>query len=145
MKIEGTAKYIVFSALGFLVMIAGFLTVIIFPETDGILRVLPYVCIGIGAGAFGGNAGNAVKEYIIGKNPETARRVAIEANDERNAAITGRAKAKAYEIIQVLLWILIIVLALMQAELYVVLSLIAVNLIAIISMLFYINKYNKEM
>jgi len=145
MKSEGTAKYVAFSVLGFLVMAAGFLLAIFLPGTDGFLRILPYICIGAGAGAFGGNFGNAVREHIIKKNPGIARKIEIETNDERNMAITGRAKAKAYEIMQVLLWVLTIVFALLQADLYVILSLVAVNLIVIFSMLYYIDKYNKEM
>jgi len=145
MKSEGTAKYVAFSVLGFLVMAAGFLLAIFLPGTDGFLRILPYICIGAGAGAFGRNFGNAVREHIIKKNPGIARKIEIETNDERNMAITGRAKAKAYEIMQVLLWVLTIVFALLQADLYVILSLVAVNLIVIFSMLYYIDKYNKEM
>ena len=55
MKSKGIAKYIVLSAVGLLVLIAGIVLVIFLPDAQGIMRTLPYICIGIGAGFFGGN------------------------------------------------------------------------------------------
>ncbi len=54
MKSEGIAKNIVFSALGIVILISGLVLVILFPCARDILSTLPYVCIGIGAGIFGG-------------------------------------------------------------------------------------------
>lgn len=145
MKIEGIAKNIVFSAFGIVILITGLVLVVLFPHARGILSTLPYVCIGIGAGIFGGNLGTLIKKLILGKNPKAAMEIEIEAKDERNIAISNKAKAKAYDLMQIVFGLLIIVFALMRVDMYVVLVFIAAYLFSIFSMVYYLNKYCKEM
>jgi len=138
-------KNIVLAALGLVIFGTGILLALSLQEAAGIMRTLPYICIGIGTGLFGGNLGTALKKYIMKKNPETAKRVEIETNDERNIAISNKAKAKAYDLMQVVFGALIIAFALMQVDLYVILVLIAAYLFANFSMIFYVNRFSKEM
>lgn len=145
MKSGSFVKNIVLAALGLVIFGTGILLALSLQEAAGIMRTLPYICIGIGTGLFGGNLGTALKKYIMKKNPETAKRVEIETNDERNIAISNKAKAKAYDLMQVVFGALIIAFALMQVDLYVILVLIAAYLFANFSMIFYVNRFSKEM
>ncbi len=65
--------------------------------------------------------------------------------DERNIAISNKAKAKAYDLMQIVFGLLIIVFALMRVDMYVVLVFIAAYLFIIFSMVYYFNKYCSEM
>ena len=145
MKSGSFVKNIVLAALGLVIFGTGILLALSLQEAAGIMRTLPYICIGIGTGLFGGNLGTALKKYIMKKNPETAKRVEIETNDERNIAISNKAKAKAYDLMQVVFGALIIAFALMQVDLYVILVLIAAYLFANFLMIFYVNRFSKEM
>jgi len=145
MKSEAIAKNIALSAFGFLIMIAGFAVTKLLSDAQGIMRTLPYIFIGIGTGMFGGNVGILIKKQILKKNPEAAREIEIETKDERNVAISNKAKAKAYDLMQIVFGSLIIVFALMQVDVYVVLLFIAAYLFIIFSMIYYFNKYCKEM
>lgn len=58
---------------------------------------LPYVFVGIGSGVFGSGMGSIVTSRTLKKHPETQRVLEIEKKDERNIAISNRAKAKAYD------------------------------------------------
>lgn len=66
-------------------------------DPQGIMRTLPYVCIGIGCGLFGHGMGNVISERAINSYPELKRQLDIEKNDERNVAIANRAKGKAFD------------------------------------------------
>jgi flagellar biogenesis protein FliO len=145
MKSAGMAKYIVFSVLGFVVMVAGILLAVLWPDNQGIMLTLPYVCIGIGAGIFGGCLGTSIRIHLLKKNPQASRQNEIEARDERNIAINNKAKAKAFDLMKFLFCGLILAFALLQASLWVVLSMVAAYLLLIFSMLYFINKFQKEM
>ena len=145
MKSEGIAKYIALSAFGFVVLIVGISFATLLPDKQGIMRSLPYICIGIGAGIFGGNLGTSIKKHLLRKDPKTAREIEIEAKDERNLAISNKAKAKAYDLMQIVFGALILGSALMQVDMYTVLAFVAAYLFIMLSMIYYLNKYHKEM
>lgn len=145
MKSEGYAKNVFFSVTGILILTAGILFAVLLPDANGIMQTLPFICMGIGAGVFGGNLGVVIKRRLVKFDPETAAKIEIEANDERNTAIGNKAKAKAYDIMQILLCILIVVFALVKTDMYVVLALVAAYLLVLFSMIFFLNKYSKEM
>ncbi|NLG49498.1 MAG: hypothetical protein GX552_05230, partial [Chloroflexi bacterium] len=98
MKNSGIGKNVVLSALGLAVLITGLVLAKLLPDAQGIMRALPYVCIGIGAGLFGGNLGAAIGVYLLKKDPNAAKQKEIEVNDERNIVISNKAKAKAYDL-----------------------------------------------
>lgn len=77
-------------------------------------------------------------------SPKAAKKIEIEAKDKRNVAISNKAKAKAYDIMQIVFAALILAFALMQVDMYVVLAF-AAYLSIIFSMNYYLNKYHKEM
>ena len=66
-------------------------------DPQGVMRTLPYVCIGVGCGLFGHGMGNVISERAINSAPELKKKLDIEKNDERNVAIANKAKGKAFD------------------------------------------------
>lgn len=59
MKQNRIVRYIVFAIIGFIIFGIGLFLIIQLPDADGILKTLPYICIGLGSGLFGGSLGTA--------------------------------------------------------------------------------------
>ena len=114
--------------IGLVLLLAGLwlLRTVSWPE--GVLLVLPYICIGVGCGLFGHGMGNAVSERVLKKYPEVARQKEIEENDERNVAIAERSKARAFDLMTFVLGALMLCFALMQVDLALVLLLVCAYL-----------------
>jgi hypothetical protein len=145
MKNNRDGKYVALAALGFGILAAGFVLAISFPDAQGLMRTLPFIGIGIGAGIFGGNLGTTISHYLMKKDPLAARQAEIDTKDERNIAINDKAKAKAYDLMVIIYAALLFAFALMKVDLFVILSFVAAYLFITFSMIFYINKYHKEM
>lgn len=138
-------RYIVFAALGFLIFAGGLVLIKLLKDAEGMLKSLPYICVGLGSGIMGGNIGTAMKNKALLKNPEAAKLVEISEKDERNQAIINKAKARVYDIMIFVYSAMILAFALMQIELYATLILVAIYLFFVISYVYFFNKYNKEM
>lgn len=111
----------------------------------GIWRVLPYFCLGIGSGLFGHGAGELVARRAVQSDPELQRQLRIEETDERNIAISNRAKGKAYDLMTFVFGALMLCFALMQIDLAAVLLLVFCYLLVQGAALYYRFKYEKEM
>ena len=109
------------------------------------MAALPYVLIGLGCGAFGHGVGALANAAVFRKHPDIAREKAIEEKDERNVAILNRAKAKALDMMFYVFGALMVSLALMGADIGVVLLLVAAYLFVAGCMVYYMCKYQKEM
>lgn len=112
---------------------------------QGLLRALPYICVGLGAGMFGHGMGEIMLRYAMKHNPAAAKQLEIEKNDERNLAIANRAKAKAYDMMIFVFGALITALALMNLDLTVVVLLVFAYLFILVYNSYYRFKYFKEM
>lgn len=123
----------------------GFLLLKQSTEPHGIMLALPYVCIGIGCGTFGHSMGNIVSSRALKKNPALQKQIEIDKNDERNVAISNRAKGKAYDIMVFVFGALMISFALMGVELIAVLMLVCAYLFVVGCSIYYRGKYEKEM
>ncbi len=145
MKNNSVGKYVALAVFGFLMLIAGLVLAKSLPDAQGIMRTLPYICIGVGAGIFGGNLGSAIKTRLLKKDPNAAKQLEVDTKDERNVAINNRAKAKAFDLMLMVYGALMLAFALMQVDMYVVLAFVAAYLFVVFSMVYYFNKYNKEM
>ncbi|SDE86721.1 hypothetical protein SAMN04488542_10320 [Fontibacillus panacisegetis] len=145
MKNYKSGKYIVFSVIGLMIFTAGLVLIKSMPDTQDIMRVLPYLCIGIGAGIFGQNLGEVLKNIAVKNNPEVAKQMVVEANDERNLTISNKAKAKAYDLMLMVFSALMLTFALMQVNMYLILAFVAAYLFIVFSQIYYLNKYQKEM
>ena len=112
---------------------------------QGVLQALPYLCIGVGSGLFGQGAGERISRSAAKKNPEAARAIRIEKQDERNAAIANRAKAKALDTMIFVFGALNLAFALMGVDWKIVLLLIFAYLFVLGSSLYYHIRFSKEM
>ena len=145
MKKNKNRLYALLSVIGFILFAAGPFLIKFSQDAEGILRTLPYICIGIGAGVFGHNLGELMKNLAVRKDPQAAKQIEIEVKDERNIAINNKAKAKAYDIMLIIFSALMLAFALMQVELYVILTLVAAYLFIVFIFAYYLWKYQKEM
>ncbi len=80
-------------------------------DPQGLLRGLPYICVGLGCGIFGHGMGEIIVRNAKKNNPAASKQLEIEMKDERNLAIANRAKAKAYDMMVFVLGALITALA----------------------------------
>lgn len=145
MKRNKLGRCVVFSIIGFLVCAAGLVLIKAIPGAQGVMRTLPYVCVGIGTGVFGQNLGSVISILALRKDPQSAKRVEIETKDERNTVIRDKAKAKAYDLMVMVFGALMLVFALMQVDMYLVLAFVIAYLFVVFSGVYYMSKYQKEM
>ena len=89
--------------------------------------------------------GDMANRWALRKHPELERQMQIEKDDERNVAISNRAKAKAYDGMLFVLAALMVSFALMGADMAVVLLLVFAYLFIVGEFIYYLNKYQKEM
>lgn len=115
------------------------------PGSQAALMALPYVCIGVGCGAFGHGMGNIIGRKALKNNPSIQKQMEIDKNDERNVAISNRAKAKAYDFMIFVFGALMVSFALMGVELVAVLLLVFAYLLVVGFSVYYHCKYNREM
>ncbi len=137
--------HVFLSVVGFIIFAAGLVLLKLLPDADGILKVLPYICVGVGAGVFGGNLGTAIVNNTIMKNPKMAKQVEIEEKDERNEVIRNKAKARAYDLMVYVYSAVLLAFALMQVNMYVILILAIMYLFINFTYIYYRIKYHKEM
>lgn len=132
--------------IGGLILVAvGIFIIKTHPDVDGIMRTLPYICIGVGCGVFGHGLGNWLADKAAAKAPDDAKRIEIETKDERNVMIANQAKAKAYDSMVFIFGDLMIVLALLNIDMVVVLMLVSCYLLVVGISIYYRIKYEKEM
>ena len=124
---------------------AGILLLKTVHDAQGMMLALPYICIGIGSGLFGHGAGEIIARTMEKRNPEAARTMQIEKNDERNIAVTNRAKAKALDLMIFVFGALNLSLALMGVDFRVVLLSIFAYVFVLGSALYYRIRFDKEM
>ena len=103
--------------LGLALLIAGVTVLRLNGDLAGALRVLPYLCVGVGCGLFGYGAGELIRRRAIASDPETARQLEIEQKDERNRALADGSKARAFDLMTYLFGALMLCFALMQVDL----------------------------
>ncbi len=130
--------------IGLFLLVAGLALIKIVEEPQGIMCSLPYVCIGIGCGVFGGSMGNIIGKKALKKHPELAQQKEIEVNDERNVMIANMSKAKAYDMMFFVFGALMIAFALMGVSIELILLLIVAYLWVVGYGIYYRVKYEKE-
>lgn len=138
------ADYI-FAVLGLLLLAAGLIALKTFEGLQGILRAAPYIGIGIGCGLFGHGIGGVVSRMALRKSPDIEKQLEIEEKDERNIAIRGRAKGKAFDLMIYVFSALLISFAIMGVDYAAVLLLVFAYLLVIGSFVYHLIKYEKEM
>ena len=132
-------------AIGLVLLIAGLAILKAATDPEGVLRVLPYICIGLGCGIFGHGMGNAISRKVLKNNPDIARQMEIEKNDECNVMIASRAKAKAFDLMTFVFGALMLSFALMEVDLAAVVLLVAAYLFVVGYSIYCRFKFEKEM
>lgn len=145
MKNKSFVKYVIYSAAGFIILLAATITAKLTREYTGVLRSLPYVFIGIGAGIFGQNIGTVFNIMAMKKDPSLAKRIEIETKDERNVEIRNKAKSKAYDLMVKVFGALLLALALMQTDFSVLVAFVISYIFIMCSTIYYTNKLSKEL
>ena len=145
MKLYKVGRYLILAAAGLIIFTAGLVLMISSRDAVGVLETLPYICVGLGSGIFGGSIGTALKNRTMLKDPQAAKYVEIEQKDERNQAVNNRSKARVYDLMIYVYAAVILSFALMQVNMYVTLVLVVIYLFFIFANVYYLNKYNKEM
>ena len=133
------------AVIGLILLSVGLLLLKAFNNLQGFMLVLPYVCIGVGCGAFGHGVGNLISSKAIKNSPNLQKQIEIDKNDERNISIANRAKAKAYDVMTYVFGALLLCFALMSVDVIAILLLVFVYLFVQGCGLYYHYKYNKEM
>lgn len=130
---------------GVLLLAIGLYLIKMSDDPQGIMRALPYVCIGVGSGLFGHGMGNIVSERAIQGDPDLKKKLEVEKKDERNVAIANRAKGKAYDMMTFVYGALMVSFALMGVDMIAVLLLVFAYLLVHGFALYYRFRYEKEM
>lgn len=135
----------VLTIIGLILLGMGLYLVKITPEPKGIMGAFSYLSIGIGCGIFGRGMGNVISYKTIKADPELAKQIEIDVNDERNMAISNKAKGKAYDMMIFIFGALMLSFALMGIDMIVILLLVGAYLFVVGSGIYYRCKYDKEM
>lgn len=131
--------------LGCLLAAGGFLLLHGYGDAQGMLAVLPFLCIGLGCGLFGHGAGGLLSQRALKGSPEIQKQLEIEQKDERNVALANRAKGRAFDIMLYCYGALMVCFVLMQVETAVVLLLTAAYLFILGCFVYYRVRYEREM
>ncbi len=140
-----TISYVLFTILGIGLFASGLYFIKTLEDPQGILRVLPYICVGLGCVMFGQGIGEIVEQLAMKNNSVAAKQLEIDKKDERNIAIANRAKAKAYDMMIHVFGALILAIALMGTDLIVVLLLVFAFMFILGYSTYYRYTYYKEM
>jgi hypothetical protein len=133
------------AAIGIIMLVAGLCLLKAIVEPQGILKALPYVCVGIGCGIFGHGMGNILSRKKIMNSPEIQKQIEVAKNDERNIAIANRAKARAYDMMTFVFGALMLSFALMGVDMVALLLLVFAYLFVEFYGVYYRCKYDREM
>ena len=111
----------------------------------GIMKALPYVCIGLGCGIFGHGMGDIIRRRAIKDHPDIERQLKIDLEDERNIAIGNCAKAKAYDMMVFVFGALMLAFALMGVDMAALLLLVFAYLFVVGYGVYYRCRLDKKM
>ncbi len=137
--------YYLTAVVGLLLLAVGLIMLKVIADPQGILLTVPYVCIGLGCGAFGHGVGDLVNHKVAKNDPQLQKQMEIDKNDERNIAIANKAKANAYDIMLYVFGALMLTFALMNVDMLAILLLVAAYLFVVGFFIYYLNKFHKEM
>ncbi|NLO85688.1 MAG: hypothetical protein GX096_09715 [Clostridiales bacterium] len=132
-------------ALGLLLLLAGLYLVKAVADPQGIMKSLPYLCIGIGCGVFGHGMGEIISSKAMKNDPARAKQIHIEQKDERNLAIACKSKAKAFDLMIFVFGALMVCFALMGVDVIAVLLLVFAYLFVVGYRVYLSIQYSKEM
>ena len=110
-----------------------------------VVKSISGICIGIGAGLFGMSISNLWLINFNKNHPDELKQSEIEFSDERNTMIRNKAKAKSADIIQWFIIGIAYITIMINAPLWVTLTIVGVFLLKYVLELYFMNKYQKEL
>lgn len=140
-----STKNIGITLIGFLLLTAGLLMTRWDGASQGGLRNLPYVLVGIGCGMLGRGLDKFLCEWSLRKSPDMEKSLKIDREDERNVEIVFRSKAKAYDLMVPAFGALLLTFALIGVDLAPVLLLVFAYLLVMGYSLYWRIRYDREM
>mgnify|MGYP001054679064 CR=1 FL=1 len=108
---------LIISFIGIVSIAGGLLLIKTLENPNEFILTLSYICIGVGCGVFGHGMGNFVAIKTVQNNAEIKKQMDIVRKDERNIAISNRAKAKAYDLMTYTFGALLLIFTLMGVDL----------------------------
>ncbi len=138
-----TKSYVIIAA-GIALFGLGFFLLKAFTDPYWISHTFPYLCIGVGCGAFGHGLGDLLSKKAREKDPEMAKQLDIELNDERNVQHMNASKAKAFDMMTYVFGALMLAYGLMNASLSILLTFVAAYLFIQFYALYYRFKMDRE-
>lgn len=134
------------AALGLVLIVAGLWTMKQTPvQASSWLTGLGSIVTALGCGFFGNGLGGLMEDWAFSGHPEAKERMEIEKRDERNVAVSSRAKAKAYDVMTFVFGALMVAFALMNVGLVPIVMLVSAYLFVEITAIWYHARYEKEM
>ena len=131
--------------LGVVLLATGLVLLKTIAEPQGIMLSLPYICIGLGCGLFGGGMGSILGNRMLKKHPNIRKQKEIEEKDERNRTIADRSKSRAYDMMVFVFGALMVAFALMGVEVQVILLLVFAYLFVVFYGIWHRCKLEKEL
>ncbi|MEG0592198.1 MAG: DUF6442 family protein [Coprobacillus sp.] len=139
-----TRDYLI-TIIGLLILSIGIYFIKTIDVPTGIMKTLPYLCVGIGCGIFGNGLGNIYSNRLYKNNSDIALEVQINKEDERNITIQNMAKAKGYTMMTYVFSAMILAFALMNESIEITLTLVVVYLFIHIYTVYYRIQLEKKM
>jgi len=134
-----------YTVLGIGLLIGGLYFIKTIEDPQGMMRALPYICVGLGCSIFGHGIAEMIVRHAMKNAPAAAKQLEIDKKDERNLAVANRAKARAYDMMVFVFGAIILALSLMGIDITAVLLLVFVYLLFLGYNSYYRFKYDKEM
>lgn len=138
-------KGVVWLVIGLALAALGLFWVKTLQAPQGVMQALPYICIGLGCGLFGQGVGNLYNRHVMRAYPDIAQRQQVEIHDERNIALSNRAKAKWYDCMTVVFGALMVAFALMGASFTLIVPMVIAYLFVVGSAVYTRIRLEKEM
>lgn len=112
---------------------------------DGQWSILPYILVGVSCAAFGYSLGSIIKNKVLENNPDIAKTISIEKNDERNISLINAAKSKAFDAMIYVFGGVILILGLMNVALSTILLLVGAYLLVCGIYVYFMKKLQNAM
>lgn len=145
MNNTGVGKEVMWLVLGFVLFVIGIVMIRFQIFFAGFMRMLPYGCVGVGIGIISNKLGTVFTLVAVKSNSNEGRQLRIEQDDERNQTISDKAKARTYDIMIFVYSAMLLSFALMQIEVYVLVTLAVGYLAIVVTNVFFRLKFHKEM
>lgn len=98
MNMKKASVHYITGGIGFSLILTGLYFVKGIQNAQGMQQILPYLSVGFGCVIFGHGVGEILSQLAQLSTHNIVKQIEIEKNDERNLAISYRAKGKAYDI-----------------------------------------------